>query len=361
MANVQEARQTSAMDREITVHTIGNGGVEDLSVRMDDLALSWALLRCETNNGTSGQDKMVAVACHGVSMSVEDREQMLSLSARVLHLFGKADITLQVTSGKELPQRLYEALANGDDSGRTDVKEPVTELPVGVQKADEALRALADESSSHNWILLEPTKLELHRAGCAGLDELKEWLPADKVMFGALRFSFPRTHSAPPIVKYLFIHWIGPKVSVIRRGQWNSKLEGAALKMRSSFDCAFRKTAYTLEDLELPDLIDELGRVTCITSADTRQFSVDWYLEGLVLARQSVARPPTKVKPVPACGGDAPDSESQSPFKPFLRKSAQDAIQVVREHGRQLTWVLLTPIKERGSPSSGGLPHTGGA
>jgi len=233
-----------------------------------------------------------------------------------------------------------------------------------VQNAVEALSALGNDSNPHNWILLEPTKLELHRTGCGGLEELKEWLPADKVMFGTLRFSFPRSGSAPPIVKYLFIHWIGPKASVIRRGQWNSKLEEAALKMRSSCDCAFRKTAYSLEDLELPHLIDELGRVTCVTSSDTRQFSVDWYLEGLREAREVVPEPLSVATTLrqfkPTYQDEAQHDDARCLLKPFLRKSAQQTLQVLREQGCQWKWVLLT-INECSSPSSAGLPHTGGA
>jgi len=204
---------------------------------------------------------------------------------------------------------------------------------------DQALSAVGDALNCHNWVLLEPTKLELYNAGCGGLDEMKEWLLDDKVMFGILRFSFPRGYGAPPIVKYLFIHWIGPKVSAVRRGQWNSKLEDAVLKMRSACDFAFRKTAYVSADLELPNLIEELGRVTCITSSDTRQLSVDWYLEGLPAAR-----------PQPSIPGGLASTE---PNSPLLRESAEHAVKIVRESGRQWKWVLLT-VTEHRVPSSGG-------
>jgi len=217
-----------------------------------------------------------------------------------------------------------------------------------VLSAEPALSSVGKEMSSCNWVLLEPAKLELHKAGCGGLDELKENLPADQVMFGVLCFSFPRKWSpgAPPIVKCMFIHWIGPQVSVVRRGQWNSKLEQAASKVRQSCDFAFRKTAYSLDDLDLARLIHELGRVTCVTSSDTRQLSVSWYAEGVEIARKELAlQQPTEA---------ANDSCNDEP----LRQSVKHAIHTVREGGRHWKWVLLTfaecGSENKSSPFSGG-------
>jgi hypothetical protein len=220
--------------------------------------------------------------------------------------------------------------------------------------AEQALSAIGNASNPHNWLLLEPMGLQVHRTGCGGLDEMRQWLPDDSVMFGVLRFYFPRESSAPPIVKYLFVHWIGSKVSVVRRGQWNSKLEKAALKIRSACDFAFRKTAYALEDLQLVDVIEELRRVTCITSSDTRQLSVEWYSEGLQIAtEESTAQKYVARSQNSTCTDQSPDDELQLSTKPFLRDSAQHAIKLVREDGRQWKWVLLTVVECR-VPSSGG-------
>merc|ERR1712048_71025 len=138
--------------------------------------------------------------------------------------------------------------------------------------ASEALRNVGQDLTSFNWALLEPTKVNLYHAGFGGLEEMKTYLASDKVLFGVLRFSFPRDCDAPPIVKFLFVHWIGSEASAVRRGQWNSKLEAAASAVRKACDFAFRKTAYIPEDLMLDGLIEELARVTCATSSDTRQF-----------------------------------------------------------------------------------------
>lgn len=331
MAALEEVTLSKATGRHVTVHTIGSGGVEDLSSNIDDAELSWGLLRCQTGEGAFTRETIVAVVCHGADMPSEEDGQM-SFSSVVLQLLGTADVTLHVRRGQELPEQLSTALASMTPS----LEDPALRPGQCNLSAEQAVNAVGNELSPYNWVLLEPTGLNLHRAGCGGLDELKECLLSDKVMFGLLQFSFPRSDGAPPIVKNLFIHWIGPKVSVVRRGQWNSKLEEAALKIRESCDFAFRKTAYVLDDLDLPQLIEELGRVTCVTSSDTRQLTADWYLEGLQIMRQEIQATPVDVF------GQMCNDESQSDSKPILRESAKHAIRIVREKGRQWKWVLLT-------------------
>lgn len=281
--------------------------------------------------------KIVAIACHGANVDQ-------SLSAQVLSFLGRADVTLRSEHGDQLPSELRRALTSSKE------KQP-RESEISVEQA---LSEVVSDLSSLNWILLEPTRLDLHHAGCGGLGELKEWLPNDKVMFGVLRFSFPRSDCAPPIVKYVFLHWIGPKVSVVRRGQWNSKLEQASSKMRTMCDFAFRKTAYDVADLVLTNLIDELARVTCITSSDTRQLSVDWYMEGLSAGVQAIESQLSST--TPSCtfaAAQEKQPQHNSTMIPFLRESAQHAINMVHEEGRQWKWVLFT-MTEYNVPSSGG-------
>jgi len=336
MCETQEHQSSKIAYQQLTVHTIGGGGVEDLCSHIDDAVPCWALLRCEVPEAGLVDEKIVAIACHDINADK-------SLSAQVLQCLGRADATLRVAHGRELKEKLGKSLKGALDEATYPGN---FELSV-----EQALSDVGSEMNTLNWLLLEPSKLDVHHAGSGGLDELKEWLSVDKVMFGVLRFSFPRTFSAPPIVKYLFIHWIGPKVSVVRRGQWNTKLEQASEKLRTSCDFAFRKTAYDLEDLVLGNLIEELGRVTCITSSDTRQLSVEWYREGLsaassAIASQALVCPSDETVVIPS------HQLHQCSSIPFLRESAQYAIDMVRA-GRQWKWVLLT-MAEYKIPSSGG-------
>merc|ERR1712217_953626 len=91
----------------------------------------------------------------------------------------------------------------------------------------------------------------------------------------------------PPIVKFVFVHWIGPEVSPVRRGQWNSKLEEASTLVRKFCDFAFRRTAYVADDFDPANFINELARLTCNNESRARRISVDWYFEGLAVAREA--------------------------------------------------------------------------
>jgi hypothetical protein len=336
--------------RQVTVHTIGTGGVEDLSNNICDTTMSWALLRCQTNRGR--EEKLIAIACHCAEVPTTDCKHTMAFSARVMEELGSADVTLYVKRPNDLLVQLNTALRSLSMNEKYQWHKCELPQAARITSVDEALRAVGDESSAHNWVLLEPTSTTLgfHQAGSGGLDDLKNHLPSDKVLFGVLRFSFPRGDGVPPIIKHLFIHWIGSDVSVVRRGQWNSRLEEAARRVRGSCDFAFRKTAYVPEDLNLAGLIEDLGRVTCVTCSDTRQFSVQWYLEGLDHGKQTQAQ-----EAILDGGLTNKDSFKEGKFgsNSVLRESAKHTVQIVREKGRQWKWVLLT-ASECPEPSSGG-------
>merc|ERR1711970_605717 len=68
--------------------------------------------------------------------------------------------------------------------------------------------------------------------------------------------------AAVPLAKYIFVHWVGPDVSVIRRGLWNAQLQWAVTQIGSCCAIAFRREALALNDLVLGELIEELKRKT---------------------------------------------------------------------------------------------------
>lgn len=346
MASIMHSVSTpSSPGQEIVVHAIGDGEIPKAVCHVGNKTPCWVMLRHVAGEESGVKDQIVTIACRGAE-AYDD--SMQATSCAVLELLGKADITVCVDTGSEMFSQIQGLTCSpkGNDY--------LPEAPEGKATCNNVLKALTSTSSSYNWILIDPANLDLHQAGFAGLEELKGALQEDKVLFGALRFTFPREFDGPPIVKFLFIHWIGTKVSVVKRGQWNSKLDTAFEKVRKHFDCAFRKTVYSKDDLDIEQLVAELSRVTCVTSSDTRQLSLEWYNEGLQPARQHAADYDSAAAST-CC--DSEDSEDISPDvecefpKPFLRKSAAEAIAVVREHGRHWTWVLLTTA-DRTSPVS---------
>jgi hypothetical protein len=327
----------------IMLHSIiGSGGAEDLSKHMEDSAVCWALLRHRMPDETSAEDRMVAVACLGADAPEADHEQAEFLSARILPLLGKVDVTFHVKRRQEFLQQIH-AMSYPDEAS-------TKKLCGHGLNLDEALASLGQIDEPCNWVLLEPSQLKVQSAGDAGLDEMKQHLPIDKVMFGVVRFSFPRDY-APPIVKYMFVHWVGPKVSPVRRGQWNSKLEDAASIFRQSCDCAFRATAYALDELDLGTLIDELARVTCATSLDTRQLSIEWYMEGIQPAmKRGTVMPSCEFNSTYAC--DLQDKDVLSMAKPCLPETSRLAIENIHSTSCQWKWILL--MSQQGKLASSG-------
>jgi len=163
-------------------------------------------------------------------------------------------------------------------------------------KVPDALRAVGDPKGAFNWALLEASNLDLHNAGYGGVEEMKEWLDADKVLFGIIRFSFGRLSggcgatSMPTIVKHVFVHWIGPKVSPIKRGQWNSKHGTAETQIKKACPVlTFSKEAHDHDDLEVGYLISELKRLSIIDGDKgentSGEISVEEYMAALEAER----------------------------------------------------------------------------
>jgi len=215
------------------------------------------------------------------------------------------------------------------------------------------------ERGPYNWVLLEPPKLTLHNAGYGGLEEMKEWLPTDKVLFGALRLSFGgpqgrmnrngndftvgRTISTG-LTKHVLIHWVGPKVSAVRRGLANSKWQQAASLISQSCTVTFRREAHDLRDLELDHMVCELRRLTVVDSfgvngALANRINTEEYIavleEELRERRRSVKSEPAEV--------EEPKRELPDP---------RTAVEAVRAASGAWNWVLLGCQKTSALPPS---------
>mmetsp|Transcript_65811 Transcript_65811/g.206111 ORF Transcript_65811/g.206111 Transcript_65811/m.206111 type:complete len:695 (+) Transcript_65811:191-2275(+) len=159
--------------------------------------------------------------------------------------------------------------------------------------ADGALAAVAKLRGSYNWVLLEPTNLELHNAGYGGLEELKAWLEEDKVLFGVIRFTFGSGKGcegnngtpSPDSVKHVFVHWVGPSVPAVRRGQWNMQQKEADARVRKVCPViTLRREVHTPEDLNVSQIIAELRRLSTVEGTSegaADKISVEEYMAAL--------------------------------------------------------------------------------
>lgn len=203
----------------------------------------------------------------------------------------------------------------------------------------DALSAVGDANGAFNWALLEPTKLDLHNAGYGGLGEMKTWLADDKVLFGIVRFTFGQSFgqclafSVPAIVKHVFVHWVGPTVSAVKRGQWNSKRSNAETEVKQVCAITFARQAHEREDLEVEELINEIKRLAIVDDAQgdhdtaTSSISVEEYMAALERERQ-------KQMEVEDEDDELEDHEQALP-------DIQTAVKNVRELAGSFNWMLI--------------------
>ena len=88
-----------------------------------------------------------------------------------------------------------------------------------------------------NWMLVrhDPAHPELHNAGGGGVEEFCQYLDDDKVLYGLLRMGFGRGTFRR--TKLIFIHWSGPAVSAVKRGQCVSRLSVCDMAMPHGISC----------------------------------------------------------------------------------------------------------------------------
>mmetsp|Transcript_123495 Transcript_123495/g.230999 ORF Transcript_123495/g.230999 Transcript_123495/m.230999 type:complete len:522 (-) Transcript_123495:172-1737(-) len=269
----------------VAVLAVGSGGVDELRERLDDSTVTWALLRFQA---TPGQMKLVMVHSDGDDVPTVKRGRLNARTPEAVAIFGEVDATLTVKRKADLTVRAVCAvlLPTIEESALT--KESLQDAyvqsvrrqslrvatkPLTAREkrgpdatATDCLKAVGALSGHYNWVLLEPTELSLFNAGAGGLEEMTEMLKEDTVLFGVVRFSFGQnetqcgTGSEPAIVKHVFIHWVGPKVKVVMRGQYNAKAGDAEAEVRRVCTPIFRKEAHQREDLNLEEMVMEVQK-----------------------------------------------------------------------------------------------------
>lgn len=125
---------------------------------------------------------------------------------------------------------------------------------------EDAVRQVADANGRYNWLVLEPERFNLHNAGCAGFEEMRECLRMDKVLFGLLRLSFGK--EPHKITKWVFLHWTGPETPTVKRGRWIGRSVEAQEKLRRYVTLNHHHKANDNDDLNLSCIIDAVKRLT---------------------------------------------------------------------------------------------------
>lgn len=315
----------------VRVLSMGSGGVEELQQKLEDRMVSWALLRFQVGGGAFVRTKMVAVHFNGANAPVMLRGWLNARGPEVVFSLGEVHATVEITSRKDLTleflcERLLRIFATDNmdyslQALRNDYSQMVKRTeeaalrkleseaaaalvqkipaftPPSIEVAPEpdgqiveehvihdlecspdvptslrtpeALSCVSADNGALNWLLLEPDRLEVHKTGQGGLEEMKEHFVEDLVLFGLLRLTFgsgtsATGRSAPCITKHVFVHWVGPRVSIVRRGKWNACSGKAAALIGKSCAVTFRKQAHSLKDIQLEDVVSELRRFAVV-------------------------------------------------------------------------------------------------
>jgi len=357
-----------ATNKAIAVIGIGSGGVDELRGLLCDDMVAWALLRFEVGGGSFMRTKFVALHFNGEDVKAVQRGKLNARTKEAMAALGDVHASLEVKRCEEvdlevLCDRLLPVFAS--DSGMlagvsaSQLKKEYEERmkaarqktvtltsPVGLTAKerpgfhvtrDQALKAVGDAKGPFNWLLLEPTKLDVHNAGFGGLEEMKNWFEDDKVMFGLIRLTFRSplpcgSIDVPALVKHVFVHWRGPKVGAVKRGQWNAKLDDAAGQVRKVCILTLRKSVTSTEELDLKEIIDEIYRLTVLDSGGGEEkkvgISVEDYLAALAEEQEEALR---------EAGMDT-QTESEGGYIQKAFPELKSAVSTIRNGGGEDGW-----------------------
>jgi hypothetical protein len=304
---VEWSQVKEALPSVVSLLGVGAGGILELQQHLDDASVCWALLRFDVGRGTFARSKLVAIKCNGERVPVMTRGKMNALAPKVHSLFGDVHATIEVSTTKEITAeglctRLM-SVFRGDDlrlsaqemkeeyekrlgrerskSFQLDGSPPLQVARHRPEDTVQTLEAVSKDRGQYNWALLNPRTLDVQDAGYGGLEEMRSYLKEDEVLFGALRLNFGLGSEGPDqstsqrgLTKHLFVHWVGPKVSVVKRGLSNARMQEASDKISSFCFLTLRKEAHCNQDLDLASIIADLRRLT-VTDA-VGQCAADW-------------------------------------------------------------------------------------
>mmetsp|Transcript_67039 Transcript_67039/g.143432 ORF Transcript_67039/g.143432 Transcript_67039/m.143432 type:complete len:425 (-) Transcript_67039:114-1388(-) len=284
----------------------GAGGVETLSRHLGMGLVSWALLRFQVGGGTFARAKLVAISCSsGEAAPAALLGRLAARGNEARRLLGEVHAHISINTASELTAEYLCArllpLFSADTGRHCSVQSLRLEYSLAVAQvrrgvmashvpsasdtvvqaeatADEALQAVGTVGGRYDWVLLEPSRLQVHSAGSGGIEEMKGHLAEDRVLFGVLRISFGdvtrllpqsegssgrrKTFVPRQITRHVLIHWMGAHVGAVQRGRWNARLQSAAAQIAVHCTIALRCDAQSLQDVELEDLISQLRRMT---------------------------------------------------------------------------------------------------
>lgn len=190
--------------------------------------------------------------------------------------FGEVHGTIEITSRKEvtsanLRKQLWHIFRDADEihleSKTVLAEQPLFSIePCAAIPVSATLEKLTRECAC-DWVLFEPENLTLKSSGTGGLEEFREHLSEDQVLFGIVRFAKPYTpgDASVQLSKYIFIHWVGPAMkNNVKRSHQNARHKNVLrTECNKHFSLALSLTAYSRDELALQTV---LAKLKCFTT-----------------------------------------------------------------------------------------------
>eukprot|EP00435_Cladocopium_sp_Y103_P067724 s131_g30.t1 len=282
-------------------------------------------------------------------------------SAKVLHCYRKVTTTngLVLQVGMGLSNGLLKDAKEFQVRSRAPYKTTAVvnsglDKAAWINPAMPALVEVAEEGAFYNWLLLEAVRMNLHKAGAGGFEELQAHLVDDRVLFGLLRLSFGGAgEGRHGLTKHVLIHWVGPQVGAVRRGLCGAKYGEVSALFGGYCSVAFRHEANQLSDLRLEEIILKLQRLTVVDSVSgdgvAARISLEEYnmARAEELRRQEAQRTVTKTEPKRPKQVPFPGLElvEEPPAKAENGQAAplpdlKTALRIVRDPKGHINWVL---------------------
>lgn len=152
-----------------------------------------------------------------------------------------------------------------------------------------ALRAVGGNLGEFNWLLLEAETMGLYNAGTGGVEELKLWLDQALVLFGVLRLPF--IHGGRKVVKHVMLQWMGPKISIVRRG----KLVNKAIEAEGRFKSVcpfilFRVEVGSIAEFVLQDILNDVRKKCLVDGAEESEITLEGYVRAVQVEQSLIQR-----------------------------------------------------------------------
>lgn len=226
--------------------------------------------------------------------------------------------------------------AGGEEPETAGVGAP-TAVDLGISFQD-ALGQVRSEHGSLNWLLAEPNASEprLVNAGSGSIPEMRQFLAQDRVLYGLVRAGFGA--GAFKRVKYLFWHWTGPNVSMVKRGKWNAEKDGMQELMRPF---TMDMTANSVEETEVDFVVDAIKSVIVSDGDDDSEsmISVAAFLEA-IKEEQEAAKAQRQSLQNTSSQAESPPGAAAVPYIDFDASVAD-----LRKPATQRNWMLCALIK----------------